>query len=65
MIKILNEIEGTDLIRIENNHKISIVKKEKLEINKKTLCEFNFDKDSQACKDCPNLEYCSLEARRK
>lgn len=30
-IKILNEIEGTDLFRIEINHQISIVTKEDLE----------------------------------
>ena len=66
--KILNEnIEGLEgYKRIEENHKISIVKKEVIEeepelFNDYTICGFPFDENSYGCRTCDNMDYCKSQ----
>lgn len=80
-IKILNEIpEMPGYCRVEENHKISIKRKEDVEkmqeenkpkLSKNsfgiiidTLCGFPFDKESYGCRTCDNIKYCKEEENK-
>lgn len=80
-IKILNEIEGTNLVRVEIDKKISLIYKDDLEALQKkkkslepeedididinTICGFKFVVGSWGCSICDNLEYCKSQEKRR
>jgi len=55
-IKILNEIAGTDLIRVEENHQISIRRKSDLKNNQVGLKDNQQDKSGFSASDEINLD---------
>ena len=62
--KILNEIEGTDLVRIEENHQISIRRKDEVEEDKTTICGYEFS-ENWMCAVCDNYNYCKEKERER